>query len=62
MEGKRKVSRSSKERRKRSGGEKRNGTAKKGTKCQETGPGLISRELTWETRLTEEAVNLRTFF
>ena len=49
-------------RRKGSGGEKRNGTSKKGTKWQETGPDLISRELTWEILLTEEAVNLRTFF
>lgn len=45
-----------------SGGEQRNGISKKGTKWQETGPDLISRELTWEILLTEEAVNLRTFF
>ena len=43
-------------------GEQRNGISKKGTKWQETGPDLISRELTWEILLTEEAVNLRTFF
>lgn len=35
---------------------------KKGTEWQETGPDLISRELTREILITQEAVNLRTFF
>lgn len=35
---------------------------KKGTKWQEIGPDLISRELTWEICITQEAMNLRTFF
>lgn len=38
------------------------GIGKKGIKQQGIGPDLISIELTCEVPLTQEAMNLRTFF